>query len=322
MIVEQKPRLAKLQAFCQLRLGHTAIVRAYECHPSASAMTVNRLLLVFRDEGPGNCVVRNPHADQEFPMRPGGLYFIPCNLPVEVHINPSISFVSLHFNLDLFYGFDVFDRSLRCETRTDPDQVLAAKAALESGDELRSVCWLNALLFELCSAWLPPDTAERQNRLLASRRYAEVLDHVRRSGDATTTVESLAERMGQRPDVFSRTFTRDLGMTPKDFLTQTLMRKASRMLLAPGITVRAVADELHFSSEYYFSRFFKKHSGQSPTAFRHAAGAHAPPTGSADTLASIPPPGASASLPASPYGARRQERAGRDGRAGRELDPA
>jgi AraC-like DNA-binding protein len=72
--------------------------------------------------------------------------------------------------------------------------------------------------------------------------------------------------------VFSRTFTRDMEITPKDFLTRSLMRKASRRLLDPACAIGEVAASLHFSSPYYFSRFFRKHSGQSPTVFRRTAG--------------------------------------------------
>jgi len=235
-------------------------------------MAVNRLWFVFRDEGAGDCLLRNPAADQEFLLRAGCAFFIPCNLEVAVEITPSISFVSLHFNLDLFYGFDVFDGSPRCEMLACPERVGMAQSALDETDELHAVCQLNALIFQVCASWLPPWTTDRQRGQAAAHKYAEVLEFVEREGDATTTVEALAARMGMRNDVFSRTFTHDMGVTPKNFLSRSLMRKASRMLLTPGTPVGMVARELRFSSPYYFSRFFKKHSGESPTAFRQSTG--------------------------------------------------
>ena len=86
--------------------------------------------------------------------------------------------------------------------------------------------------------------------------------------DASIQNQALAARVGMRPDVFSRAFTRDVGVTPKRFLTTSLLRRASEMLLVPGTTARRVAAELGFSSESYLSRFFRKHSGMTPQAFR------------------------------------------------------
>lgn len=44
----------------------------------------------------------------------------------------------------------------------------------------------------------------------------------------------------------------------------------ARLLLADGrLSVKDVAVQLSFSSEFYFSHFFRRHTGMSPTEFRH-----------------------------------------------------
>ena len=276
MIADQKERLLALHPFLQLRMAHVTVVYSYECHVRKNTMAVNRLLLVFEDNGRGECALRNPGAGQQFPMRTGCLYFIPCNLEVDLDIVPGISFVSLHFNLDLFYGFDVFGNCPRCEMVEAPSLVSETRQFLDLEDELKALCRVNELVFRLCASWLPARTADLQKSLVACREYEGILEFIRKDGNAATTVGKLADMKGMRSDVFSRRFTRDMGITPKDFLSKTLMRKASKMLLSPGITVREVAENLSFSSEYYFSRFFKKHSGQAPSVFQRSAGAHFP----------------------------------------------
>ncbi len=273
MISQLDRKLSTLSPFLQLRVDRTAVVHRFECHVRENAMAVNRLLPVYRNDGGTDCVLHCPASGQRFPLRPGRIYFIPCNLEIELDITPAMSFLSLHFNLDLFHGFDVFGRSRRCEALDAPARVAAARAALEQDDDLRALCHVSGLILDLCAAWLPPETADLQKGMVACRKYGGVLDFVERAADAATTVAELAGMMGMRSDVFSRTFRRDMGITAKDLLSKTLMRKASRMLHDPGTTVRVVAAELNFSSEYYFSRFFKKHSGQAPTAFQRDVGA-------------------------------------------------
>jgi AraC-like DNA-binding protein len=56
--------------------------------------------------------------------------------------------------------------------------------------------------------------------------------------------------------------------TLHDFLQRTRLDEARRLLGDPTLTIKEVAARLHFSSEFYFSHFFRKASGMSPTQFR------------------------------------------------------
>lgn len=50
----------------------------------------------------------------------------------------------------------------------------------------------------------------------------------------------------------------------------------ARLLLAdPRLSVKDVAAQLNFSSEFYFSHFFRKHTGMTPTEFRRRLQPHA-----------------------------------------------
>ena len=60
----------------------------------------------------------------------------------------------------------------------------------------------------------------------------------------------------------------NFGITPKRYLKNLVMRKISTLLFREKNTLRAVADELRFSSDFYLSRFIRKNAGIPVSQFR------------------------------------------------------
>ena len=85
-------------------------------------------------------------------------------------------------------------------------------------------------------------------------------------------MEELAALRKTRRETFTRKFTAATGITPKELLTQAVLNRAGNLLLRGNYRVREVAFELGFSNEFYFSRFFKKHTGMPPHRFKELYG--------------------------------------------------
>lgn len=58
------------------------------------------------------------------------------------------------------------------------------------------------------------------------------------------------------------------GRSASQWIQEALMVEAKSMLKTPRINVQQVADELNFPDQSTFGKFFKKHAGVSPMAFR------------------------------------------------------
>ncbi|MDR2913842.1 MAG: helix-turn-helix domain-containing protein [Tannerella sp.] len=58
------------------------------------------------------------------------------------------------------------------------------------------------------------------------------------------------------------------GKSASQWIQEALMIEAKGMLKSPRINVQQVADELNFPDQSTFGKFFKKHAGLSPLAFR------------------------------------------------------
>lgn len=67
---------------------------------------------------------------------------------------------------------------------------------------------------------------------------------------------------------FSRRFKAATNMTPFDYIAKLRIKKARQLLSNTDLTIAEISAVMDFSSEYYFSNFFKKHLGISPSAFR------------------------------------------------------
>lgn len=60
-----------------------------------------------------------------------------------------------------------------------------------------------------------------------------------------------------------------LNKTPSELINEYIILESKRYLLATSDQVNQIADHLGYEDFSYFIRFFKKHTGYSPEAFRH-----------------------------------------------------
>ena len=60
-----------------------------------------------------------------------------------------------------------------------------------------------------------------------------------------------------------------IGKTASELINEHIVLEAKKYLLATSNQVKDIADHLGYEDTSYFIRFFKKHTGHSPEAFRH-----------------------------------------------------
>lgn len=67
---------------------------------------------------------------------------------------------------------------------------------------------------------------------------------------------------------FSRRFKHSTGTTPQNYIARLRLKKAQLLLSETNLSVKQIARDCGFSSEYYFCNFFRKQCGLPPTHYR------------------------------------------------------
>ncbi len=269
MSVVNRPDLFRQGSRLALSFAHFAR-GTFPCSGlESSAFHVNRLFFVLENpKGEQNYLA---DAERRHPFRPGEVYLAPAFHPVCFRLDDELQFLSIHFNLELFSGVDLFSGVKRILTGGPrPETIRRLKELHDLPAAFPAVLEFKALIY---SEILPfadrmlPEELETATRFAP---YRELLDHLRDHISGATRVEDLARFLHLSRETFSRRFTADTGIQPKKFLDRQLLTRATELLLRPHAAIREVADELGFSSEFVFSRFFKKQIGITPRAYRSA----------------------------------------------------
>ncbi len=105
-----------------------------------------------------------------------------------------------------------------------------------------------------------------RNELL---KFQELLEtHFRTERNASF----YAEKLVMSPSSFSKKIKSTFQKTPTELIQERVVLEAKKLLHLTHKTVKEVALELNFDYEFYFSRYFKKEVGLSPTHFREKVG--------------------------------------------------
>ena len=84
----------------------------------------------------------------------------------------------------------------------------------------------------------------------------------------TTSVADYAAMLHVTANHLIETVRRCVGTPPGKLIHERLLLEAKRLLRYSDLPVAEIADQLNFEDPSYFSRFFKKHTGFSPSEFR------------------------------------------------------
>jgi AraC-like DNA-binding protein len=95
---------------------------------------------------------------------------------------------------------------------------------------------------------------------------SKVEKHIRSRIAEMLTVEDLARHAGLGLSTFAHTYRKLSGETPYQTIVRLKMEAAKRLLQQDGLSVKETAARLGFSTEFQFSRCFKRMEGRSPTA--------------------------------------------------------
>ncbi|WP_371527055.1 AraC family transcriptional regulator [Streptomyces sp. NBC_01283] len=127
------------------------------------------------------------------------------------------------------------------------------------------------LLYILRAWWLREQPAEHPAGWAAALRDPAVTAALHAIHDDPArpwTVEELGARAGLSRAPFARRFAATVGMPPLAYLTWWRMTSAGRLLREEDLPLRQVAERAGYTSEFAFSKAFKREFGVAPGQYR------------------------------------------------------
>lgn len=129
--------------------------------------------------------------------------------------------------------------------------------------------YFNVLFLELMTIYRgiePQSTDLRTSRKkdLIHRFLTLLTEHSRKE----RSVEFYAEKLAITPSYLTRIVKETSGESTRDIITSSVIIEARDMLLNSNLSINQIAQELKFSDQSFFGKFFKKKMKMSPKAFR------------------------------------------------------
>lgn len=247
------------------RLVVNNIFRGHFSGQWRSFLTVDRLIFIF-ETGPETGTISD--SQTSCPLLPDTWIFIPALHQVRHDQRAGLQLISIHFNVELYSHVELFDRCGRILSGRAPELRETFKdftlpdAGVETAFALKHTLW-HMLSREI----LPraPEAHTLRNRYL---NFTGLLETIDRDPGRNLTVAEMAALMKMGRESFVKRFSAETGESPKAFFNRLRASAIARELCNPRLPISDIAEHFSFTNTFYFSRFFKRHFGIGPAAYR------------------------------------------------------
>ncbi|MCF0172816.1 MAG: AraC family transcriptional regulator [Bacteroidales bacterium] len=219
---------------------------------------------------PGNILqIRNVSKDGRYIiMALSEEYMSTLNLDLKGLFNDSMTILSTPYftltdeELKLSSGYAMLARELiRMEAIRDRKEALGALIV--------------SVYYALGYAWKASVLKERRvSGLSLSPRNKAIFDEfsflVNKHHGENRTLSFYADMMHITPKYLSRVIKQVSGRTATEWIDSFVVLEAKNMLRHSDLSIKEIMAQLNFSSHAVFHTFFKKHTGMTPTEYRHS----------------------------------------------------
>jgi AraC family transcriptional regulator, arabinose operon regulatory protein len=137
--------------------------------------------------------------------------------------------------------------------------------AFRRGDELGTAQSRVAFHQMLLHLW---EEATHPPPSLVDLKIQELIHSIQSESDKRWSVEELARKSCLSRSQFTRRFTTVTGLAPAQYLIQTRLERATRLIQETDMTLMQIADALGYKNVYFFSRQYKEFMGHPPSSLR------------------------------------------------------
>jgi len=173
-------------------------------------------------------------------------------------------------------GAEVLDR-MRADPRLRQVPVVILSSKLLSLEDVKRLEHHARVTLQSKGIWSETETISALNRALfgsenlppqTSALVKCAVAYLHQNYSRPLSRWEIAEAIGVSEDYLTRVFTRELEISPWDYLNRYRILQAQALLRNSSRSIADVAHLVGFKDQAYFSRVFSKQIGQSPQAFR------------------------------------------------------
>ena len=221
------------------------------------------------------CVRENPHDpswvellenEKRLYYEENVAHFTTCDTPMRIRYTTANLHLCIHFRYELFPGVDLFSSLHERYVLKEKKWAEKIRRVFAEPDSMKRLAKAEIVAMEVVVKYWPEHLPLDLERMA---QFSSLLQYVNDHLDSRMGIAEMASRMGWCEAYFSRMFHSVFHITPKQYLIRQLYARAVGLLSDPQKSVKEVAAELKFSTEFNFSRFIRHYSGYSPSDIRH-----------------------------------------------------
>lgn len=99
-------------------------------------------------------------------------------------------------------------------------------------------------------------------------RFAQIEKFINDNITTPITVGQLSNLLHLSEKQIARIVQKNAGVSTKDLIIRNKIRKATDLIKSSSLAINEISEVLGFSSEFYFSQYFKKYNGCPPSSLR------------------------------------------------------
>lgn len=206
-------------------------------------------------------------AGERISLMPGSVYLFPVGAALGCSCPKRMTQLFFHITTRWQDGYDLFSRckgALVIPSLQDVGEMCALYQSDRPAQHALLKSRVEADLWRFITAGALEDKLFSQH----SPFLKSVFEAVQKNLRSSLKIGDIARQLSISESTLTKRFLKEFGIPLGRYMDEMLLQEICRLLSDEKMPVGAIAERLDFCDQFYLTRFFKRHQGETPSGYR------------------------------------------------------